>query len=148
MKKAIYFIVAITTFNLISTMIIYQRSDERITKLENIVKDQNSFKVTATMYNAEVKQCDKDPLTTAGMYKINPHKASEHNWIAVSRDLLKRWGGQFDYGDKVCIKGAGHKDGVYTIVDTMNKRFISKIDFLETKGTKLYKYDNVLLAKL
>ena len=76
------------------------------------------------------------------------HKASEHNWIAVSRDLLKRWGGQFDYGDKVCIKGAGHKDGVYTIVDTMNKRFISKIDFLETKGTKLYKYDNVLLAKL
>ena len=81
---------AITTFNLISTIIIYQRSDERITKIENIVKDQNSFKVTATMYNAEVKQCDKDPLTTAGMYKINPHKASEHNWIAVSRDLLKR----------------------------------------------------------
>ena len=78
------------------------------------------------MYNAEVKQCDKDPLTTAGMYKINPHKASEHNWIAVSRDLLKRWGGQFDYGDKVCIKGAGHKDGVYTIVDTMNKRLLAK----------------------
>jgi 3D (Asp-Asp-Asp) domain-containing protein len=148
MKKAIYLIMAITTFNLISTMIIYQRSDERITKLENIVKEQNSFKVTATMYNAEVSQCDKDPLTTAGMYKINPNKASEHNWIAVSRDLLKRWGGQFDYGDKVCIKGAGHKDGVYTIVDTMNKRFSSKIDFLETKGTKLYKYDNVLLAKL
>lgn len=133
---------------MICTMIIYQRSDERITKLEKIVKDQNSIKVTATMYNAEINQCDADPLVTAGMYKINPNKASEQKWIAVSRDLLKRWGGQFDYGDKVSIKGAGHKDGVYTIVDTMNKRFSSKIDFLETKGTKLYKYDNVLLAKL
>ena len=148
MRKTIHLILAITTFNLICTMIIYERSDERITKLEKIVKDQNSIKVTATMYNAEVNQCDADPLVTAGMYKINPNKASEQKWIAVSRDLLKRWGGQFDYGDKVSIKGAGHKDGVYTIVDTMNKRFSSKIDFLETKGTKLYKYDNVLLAKL
>ena len=148
MRKTIHLILAITTFNLICTMIIYQRSDERITKLEKIVKDQNSIKVTATMYNAEINQCDADPLVTAGMYKINPNKASEQKWIAVSRDLLKRWGGQFDYGDKVSIKGAGHKDGVYTIVDTMNKRFSSKIDFLETKGTKLYKYDNVLLAKL
>ena len=148
MRKTIHLILAITTFNLICTMIIYERSDERITKLEKIVKDQNSIKVTATMYNAEINQCDADPLVTAGMYKINPNKASEQKWIAVSRDLLKRWGGQFDYGDKVSIKGAGHKDGVYTIVDTMNKRFSSKIDFLETKGTKLYKYDNVLLAKL
>lgn len=148
MRKTIHLILAITTFNLICTMIIYQRSDERITKLEKIVKDQNSIKVTATMYNAEINQCDADPLVTAGMYKINPNKASEQKWIAVSRDLLKRWGGQFDYGDKVSIKGAGHKDGVYTIVDTMNKRFSSKIDFLETKGTKLYKYENVLLAKL
>jgi len=148
MKKSIYLLVGISMINLTFTMIIYQRSDERISKLEQIVKDQSSFKVTATMYNAEIGQCDKDPLTTAGMYKINPEKASEQNWIAVSRDLLKRWGGNLDYGDKVVIKNAGHKDGIYTIVDTMNKRFRNKIDFLETKGTKLYKYDNVLLAKL
>lgn len=148
MKKSIYLLVGISMINLTFTMIIYQRSDERISKLEQIVKEQNSFKVTATMYNAEVGQCDKDPLTTAGMYKINPEKASEQNWIAVSRDLLKRWGGNLDYGDKVVIKNAGHKDGIYTIVDTMNKRFRNKIDFLETKGTKLYKYEDVLLAKL
>ena len=100
------------------------------------------------MYNAVEGQCDKDPLVTAGMYKINPKKASQHRWIAVSRNLLKRWGGKFDYGDKVQIKGAGHKDGVYTITDTMNPRFRDRIDFLETKGTKGYKFDNVQLASL
>lgn len=104
--------------------------------------------VTATMYNPVISQCDKDPLITAGMYKINPKKASKHRWIAVSRNLLKRWGGRFHYGDKVSISGAGHKNGVYKIVDTMNPRFKNRIDFLETKGTKHYKYTNVLIRKL
>jgi len=123
-------------------------NEERLSKLEDLILMQNSIKVTATMYNPVVGQCDDDPLITAGMYKINPNKASDHKWIAVSRDLLKRWGGVFDYGDKVYISGAGHKNGIYTIVDTMNKRFQKRIDFLETRGTKLYKYNNVVLAKL
>lgn len=139
---------ALSSLNLICTMLVYKRANERIKKIEEKVYGESSVKVTATMYNPEIGQCDKDPLVTAGMYKINPRKASEHKWIAVSRDLLKRWGGTFNYGDKVYISGAGHKNGVYTIVDTMNKRFNKKIDFLETKGTKLYKYEDVLLAKL
>jgi len=106
------------------------------------------FDVVATMYNAVEGQCDADPLTTAGMYKINPRKASEHKWIAVSRDLLTRWGGKLNYGDKVILENAGHKSGVYTIVDTMNKRFKNKIDILETKGTKLYKFNNVKMIKV
>jgi len=129
-------------------LVVQQENDERLNQLEDLIKSQNSVKVTATMYNAVVNQCDEDPLVTAGMYKINPNKASEHKWIAVSRDLLKRWGGVFNYGDKVYISGAGHKSGVYTIVDTMNKRFKNRIDFLETQGTKHYKYEDVLLAKL
>ena len=40
-------------------------------------------------------------MTTAnGMKVINPKKASEHKWVAISRNLLKRWKGKFDYGDK------------------------------------------------
>jgi|ERR1035437_1820096 3D (Asp-Asp-Asp) domain-containing protein len=115
-----------------------------------ILKDNNSieFTVTATMYNASENQCDADPLITAGMYKINPHKASEHKWIAVSRDLLKRWGGKLTYGDKVRLKNAGHKSGIYKIVDTMNARFKNKIDILETKNTKLYKFENVTMIKI
>lgn len=104
--------------------------------------------VTATMYNAVEGQCDSDPLVTAGMYEINPKKASQHKWVALSRDLLKRWGGKFDYGDTIEIKNAGEKSGVYTVVDTMNPRFTNKIDILETKGTDLYKYENVKIVKI
>ena len=134
--------------NMAYTYVSFKRTEREIESLERIIHESNSVKVTATMYNAVEGQCDKDPLVTAGMYKINPKKASQHRWIAVSRNLLKRWGGKFDYGDKVQIKGAGHKDGVYTITDTMNPRFRDRIDFLETKGTKGYQLDNVQLASL
>lgn len=106
------------------------------------------YTVTATMYYPVAGQCDSDPLLTAGMFKINPNKASEHKWIAMSRDMIARWGGEFSYGDLVEIKGAGHKDGIYKVVDTMNKRFVNRIDFLETTGTKPYKFENVTLTKI
>jgi 3D (Asp-Asp-Asp) domain-containing protein len=114
---------------------------------EKAVK-KDSVIVTATMYYAVVGQCDSDPLVTASMRKINPKKASEHRWIALSRNLLKRWGGRFDYGDKVKLVGTGVKDGVYTIVDCMNARFVNKIDILETQGTKPYKFDNVKIVEI
>lgn len=104
--------------------------------------------VIATMYNATVGQCDADPFITAGNYKINPKKASKHKWIAMSRNLLKRWGGEFDYGDMVQIIGAGHKDGIYKVVDTMNPRFKNRIDFLETEGTRWYKFKEVTVQKI
>ena len=148
MRKALYILIFVSGFNMVYSYIKQVENEERLSKLEDLILMQNSIKVTATMYNPVVGQCDDDPLITAGMYKINPNKASDHKWIAVSRDLLKRWGGVFDYGDKVYISGAGHKNGIYTIVDTMNKRFQKRIDFLEKRGTKLYKYNNVVLAKL
>lgn len=148
MKKAMTILTVVSLLNMGYTYINFKRTEDEITRLENLFRESNSVKVTATMYNAVENQCDGDPLVTAGMYKINPKKASQHKWIAVSRNLLKRWGGRFDYGDKVQITGAGHKDGVYTIVDTMNRRYRNRIDFLETKGTKGYKFDNVQLASL
>lgn len=108
----------------------------------------DSIIVTATMYYPVVGQCDNDPLVTASMRVIDPNKASEHKWIAMSRDLLKRWGGKFDYGDKVKLVGTKVKDGIYTIVDCMNKRFTNKIDILETQGTPLYKFENVKIVKI
>lgn len=104
--------------------------------------------VTATMYNAIKSQCDNDPLVTAAMYKINPKKASDHKWVALSRNLLKRWGGQFDYGDYIRVSGTAHKDGIYKVADTMNKRFKNRIDFLETRGTQTYKFHNVIIEKI
>ena len=118
-----------------------------ITKRLNVSK-KAVYEVVATMYNAVESQCDADPFITACMYKINPKKASEHKWIAVSRDLLKINGGKFEYGQKVRLVGAGEKSGIYTIADTMNKRFKKKIDILETQGTPLYKYDNVKIIEI
>lgn len=102
-------------------------------------------KVVVTMYNAVEGQCDADPYTTASMRTINPTKATEHKWIAMSRNLLKRWKGKFDYGQKVKLIGCGEKDGVYTIVDCMNERYVDRVDILETQGVPLYKYKNVKL---
>lgn len=107
-----------------------------------------TIEVTATMYYAVAGQCDSDPLTTADGSKINPRSASDHKWIAMSRDLIERWGGDFAYGDKVLIEGAGHKDGIYEVHDTMNKRFTNKIDFLESEGTPLYKFESVRVTKI
>lgn len=124
-------------------------NSEKVTVIENKGVNKDSFVVvTATMYYPVVNQCDSDPLVTASMRKINPNKASEHKWIAMSRDLLKRWGGKFDYGDKVKLIGTKFKDGIYTIVDCMNKRFTNKIDILETQGTKPYKFENVKIVAL
>ena len=148
MKKAIMLLTLVSLANLLFTFVSYRKTESEIEELEGLVRGSGFVSVTATMYNAVQGQCDQDPLVTAGMYKINPDKASQHKWIAVSRNLLKRWGGKFDYGDKVQIKGAGHKDGVYTIVDTMNRRFKDRIDFLETEGTKWYKFHNVQVASL
>ena len=64
-------------------------------------KVDTTIKVTATMYNPVEGQCDSDPYITASMLKINPNKASEQKFIAMSRDLLKRWGGKFEYSRKL-----------------------------------------------
>ncbi len=146
MKRLIAILCLLTVVNMIMTYNVGKQSSENYKKIEK--RFNETFKVTATMYNAVENQCDADPLITAGMYKINPVKASEHKWIAMSRDMLKRWGGKFDYGDKVLIKGAGHKDGVYIVADTMNKRYTKRIDILETKGTPLYKFESVTIQKV
>jgi hypothetical protein len=47
-------------------------------------------------------------------------------WCALSRDMLTRWGGQYDYGDSIYVSGLGW----YEVKDVMNKRFRNKLDIL------------------
>jgi hypothetical protein len=65
----------------------------------------------------------------------------------VSRNLLKRWGGWLDYGDFVLLKGTTEKDGVYQVRDTMNPRFVNRIDILESIDVKPYKFDSAKITK-
>ena len=105
------------------------------------------FEVTVTMYNPTKGQCDSTPNITADGTRINPRKASSYRYIALSRDLLSRWGGPFNYGDYVIIEGTGKDDGVYQVRDTMNPRFTKRVDILKSKGSRKFKYNSVKLYK-
>ena len=105
------------------------------------------FDVTVTMYNPHVGQTDSTPNETADGTVINPNKASEYRYVALSRDLIARWGGPFNYGDYVMIKGTNGYDGVYQVKDTMSPKFINRVDILRTGGSKWFKFDNAVLYR-
>ena len=105
------------------------------------------MEVTVTMYHPVRQQTDSTPNILADGTRIRVHKASEYKFIAVSRNLLKRHGGFLDYGDFIVLKGTDGKDGVYQVKDTMNKRFVNRIDILESPGTKPYKFDSAKIVK-
>ena len=103
--------------------------------------------VDVTMYRPNIRETDSTPNITADGTRIRISKASDYKFVALSRNLLKRWGGPFDYGDYVMIEGTGAYDGVYQVKDTMNARFINRVDILRTQGSKYFKYDNITLYK-
>ena len=103
--------------------------------------------VTVTMYQPIRGQTDSTPNILADGTRIRVHKASDYKFIAVSRNLLKRFGGQFDFGDYVLLHGTFTKDGFYQVRDTMNPRFVNRIDILESPGVKPYKYEKAKIVK-
>ena len=122
----------------------------RITELESVVDEfkLEGLDVTVTMYHPIYPQTDKTPSITADGTRIRISKASEYKFVALSRNLLKRWGGPFNYGDFILIKGTSDKDGVYQVRDTMNSKWVNVVDILESKHVKPYKYENVHIYKM
>ena len=118
-------------------------------KLEKLVSEYKleGMDVTVTMYHPVSRQTDSTPNILADGTRIQVHKASEYRYIAVSRNLLKRYRGWLDYGDFILLKGTDGKDGVYQVRDTMNKRFVNRIDILESPGTKPYKFADAKISK-
>lgn len=111
-------------------------SNEKIREYED-----NIHEVTVTMYHPVPEQTDSTPNITADGTRFTINKASQYRYVAVSRNMLKRWGGFLDYGDYIWVE-AGSKSGVYQVRDTMNPRFVNYIDILESPGTRPYKYNN------
>ena len=103
--------------------------------------------VTVTMYQPLRYQTDSTPNILADGTRIRVQEASDYKFIAVSRNLLKRSGGWLDFGDFVLLKGTDNKDGVYQVRDTMNKRFVNRIDILESPGVKPYKFERARIIK-
>ena len=143
MKHWIYLFII---FAILTGMLIM--SDERVTIVEKEVvveKETEVYVVTATVYHAVPEQCDKDCLVTASGAKISSaESAYEHRYLAVSRDLLD----VFPYGTMVEVSGCGELDGVYTVADTLNKRYKGYIDILINPDMKGGKWEGVRIKKV
>jgi hypothetical protein len=46
------------------------------------------------------------------------------------------------------VIGTGKYDGIYTVADTMNKRYTEYIDILINPGMPIGKWENVIIKKL
>jgi len=126
-----------------------KRLQDRIWELETNcgVKSANkiAFNVTVTTYNPTRRQCDSTPNITADGTKFKTWKASSYRYVALSRDLLSRWGGPFNYGDYIVIEGTSDRDGVYQVRDTMNPKWTNRVDILTTNSR--FKYENIVMYK-
>tara|TARA_B100001939_G_scaffold165812_1_gene142990 strand:- start:1017 stop:1580 length:564 start_codon:yes stop_codon:yes gene_type:complete len=123
-----------------------RKENERLNSLVEEFKLEG-LDVTVTMYHPVRAQTDSTPNILADGTRIRVHKASDYRFIAVSRNLLKRWGGFLDYGDFIVLKNTDGKDGVYQVKDTMNPRWVNRIDILETPGTEPYKFTDAKIMK-
>ena len=160
-NKAIAGLVFITLMNgFVSVNMFKQQSGFYSTEVDKLLTDNQKLhtelkefykfgvEVDVTMYQPTLYQTDDTPNITADGTKIRIKKASEYKFVALSRNLLKRWGGGFDYGDFIYFKGTKDKDGVYQVRDTMNAKYVNYVDILESEHIKPYKYENVHIYKM
>jgi len=151
-SSVLAFILLITFSNGFISVNILEKNKRYYNSLIETIKEENvaltetlaelkseGMDVTVTMYQPVRYQTDSTPNILADGTRIKTEEASNYKFIAVSRNLLKRWGGWLNYGDFVLLKGTDHKDGVYQVRDTMNKRWVNRIDILESVSVKPYK---------
>lgn len=74
--------------------------------------------LTITSYRSVRSQCDSSPFFTS----IGEHVHS--GGVALSRDLLSRWGGPVKYGDTLFVEGVG----LVRVNDCMHERMKQHID--------------------
>ena len=160
-ETAITSIIVVALINAFYSINIFQNNKEfyvdemnkLLEKNEVIQTELNEFhkygiEVDVTMYQPIHLQTDNTPNITADGTKIRISKASEYKFVALSRNLLNRWCGPFNYGDFILIKGTDHKDGVYQVRDTMNPKWVNMVDILESEDVKPYKYVDAQIYKM
>ena len=161
LEKAIAGILAVTLVNgFFSTTMVNEYKEMYSDKIERLESenselrdelshyDEYGIEVDVTMYQPVYPQTDMTPNITADGTRIRISKASQYKFVALSRNLLKRWGGPFDYGDFILLKDAGKKDGVYQVRDTMNPKWVNVVDILESTHVEPYKYTDAQIFKL
>ena len=163
MNRYVYYLSILlltVVYSAISTSLIDYKSDTHRKVIDELTIENDSLKirldgifeygieVDVTMYRPIRRETDSTPNITADGTKIKINEASRYRFVAVSRNLLERWGGFLNYGDFVLLKDAGHKDGIYRVKDTMSARWVNVVDILESPGTDPYKFTNASLTLL
>ena len=142
LEKAIAGIIAVTLANgfFSTTMFngykdMYSDKIERLESENSELRDELShynkygIEVDVTMYQPVYPQTDDTPNITADGTRIRISKASQYKFVALSRNLLKRWGGPF-------------------VRDTMNPKWVNVVDILESTHVEPYKFTGVHIYKL
>lgn len=108
-----------------------------------------NLSIVVSVYQPVAEQCNIDPITTASGMTIDTTKdVTNLRWCAISRNLHKRYGGKYEFGDTIRLRGVGKFNGYFIVQDLMNKRFKNKVDILVDKSHKtnyLYKNKAVIL---
>lgn len=114
-------------------------TESKLKPLEPIRKLKKKIKSIDTLcfkkwsyYQPKSNQTDDSPLYCGSGKYIDTVKLKKGliRWIAVSPDLLKRFGGKYRYGDTIFIKEPVKYRGKWVVNDCMNKRYKNKVDFL------------------
>jgi hypothetical protein len=140
-----------TKVNMVGTTV-HINSIKYFNRKFSIQNDTRTVLDALTVYNPTTRQCDRTPLITASNSKIDKTKLrkQEIRWMALSRNLLKRWNGKFHYGDTVIVNaGDPAIDGFWIIKDTMNKRYKNYGDLLFDSDIRIHgKWRKVEIARV
>ena len=88
-----------------------------------IPADYEKMKVEVTAYSPEVSQTDSTPFEMASGRVVTRNELKEMRYVAVSRDMLKRFNKEgivLKYGDIIYI--------AFEVQDTMNSRYEKSVD--------------------
>ena len=122
---------------------------EQLNERIAILKGYIIHDAIATMYEPLSYQTDSTPDILADGTKINRSDKKLHKlrYVALSRDLLKYWGGPYKFNDYIVVEGTGEYDGIWQVKDSMAPQWVRRVDFLVSIGTPHFRYDNVTLKK-
>lgn len=145
-RNLLYKTIAFTFTFILSTMGMGENS-AMVGIVPNHIPEPLYEDIWGTIYHPVKEQCDDTPTITGDGSRINPYRASEHRWIAISQEMLNceyrqtlvddsmQFRGKISYGDTVWIQSQHPEiNGWWVVRDAKNKRYKNSIDFLQTVG--------------
>jgi len=114
---------------------------------DSIEIKNNIIYAKPSLYHPVQSQCDIDPHITANGSLIDLRSPGKHKYVALSRNLIRTslWHKEtsgynpnaiISFGDTILIDNGDKFNGKWIVVDSMNKRYIDRIDFLVDYSVK------------